>query len=339
MTGKKTLIMVTLLLVLAVLIIASLLMGRHSTPVSEQLQVLFGLPSASITGERREMLEQILYMMRMPRIGAALLIGLGLAMAGTTFQSMFRNPLVSPDLLGVMAGSAFGVILAVAMEVGPYLVLLLSFAFGMIAVGLTILIARIYHRGDSILVMVLAGIICTALFGSLNFVIIYGVDPEQMFASLGYWLDGGLGMASGPKVLVTLPLFVAGFAGMIFCGKALNVLSLGEESATLGINPVFWQIIAIGSATLVSSLTVTLAGIIAWIGLVTPHFGRLLVGSDNRQLLPVSGIIGAIVLLLADDCTRSLYTSNVPTSLTISAIGIPLFMILLYQGRKGGFHV
>ena len=118
-----------------------------------------------------------------------------------------------------------------------------------------------------------------------------------MGSTLEYWLDGGLGMATGAEIMLDLPMFALGCAGMLASGKALNVLSLGEEAATLGVNPRFWRVIAIGCATLVSSLTVTLAGMIAWIGLVTPHFGRLLVGSDNRVLLPVSGLMGAIVLL------------------------------------------
>ncbi|MGD0916191.1 MAG: iron ABC transporter permease [Thermodesulfobacteriota bacterium] len=339
MTRKKSIIVFSLIAALAVLTVSSLTMGRYSAPITEQLRVLFGLPSISIDAEHRQILEQLLFMMRLPRIGAALLIGVALAMAGTTFQAMFRNPLVSPDLLGVMAGSAFGVIIGVILGVNSFFIQLLSFSFGIIAVGLTLLISRIYHRGDRLLILVLAGIICAALFGSLSFLIIYGVEPEQMFASLGYWLDGGLGMATGPKVLLTLPMFAIGFSGILVCSKALNVLSLGEEAATLGINPIFWRVIAIGSATLVSSLTVTLAGMIAWIGLITPHFGRLLIGSDNRLLLPVSGIIGALVLLMADDCTRSLYSSTIPTSLTISIIGIPVFMILLYQSKEGGFHV
>jgi iron complex transport system permease protein len=339
MTRRKFIIVFSLIAALAVLTVSSLIMGRYSAPITEQLRVLFGLPSMSIDAEHRQILEQLLFMMRLPRIGAALLIGVALAMAGTTFQAMFRNPLVSPDLLGVMAGSAFGVIIGVTLGVNSFFIQLLSFCFGIIAVALTLLISRIYHRGDRTLILVLAGIICAALFSSLSFLIIYGVEPEQMFASLGYWLDGGLGMANGPKVLLTLPMFAIGFSGILICSKALNVLSLGEEAATLGINPIFWRVISIGSATLVSSLTVTLAGMIAWIGLITPHFGRLLIGSDNRLLLPVSGIIGAIVLLLADDCTRSLYTSSIPTSLTISVIGIPMFMILLYQSKKGGFHV
>ena len=339
MTRRKVIIVFSLIAALAVLAISSLMMGRYSAPITDQLRVLFGLPSTSIDAEHRQILEQLLFMMRLPRISAALLIGMALAMAGTTFQTMFRNPLVSPDLLGVMAGSAFGVIIGVTLGANSFLIQLLSFCFGMIAVGVTLLIARIYHRGDRTLILVLAGIICAALFGSLSFLVIYGVDPEQMFASLDYWLDGGLGMATGPKLLLALPMFAIGFLGILVCSKALNVLSLGEEAATLGINPIYWQVIAIGSATLVSSLTVTLAGMIAWIGLITPHFGRLLIGSDNRLLLPVSGMIGAIVLLMADDCTRSLYSSSIPTSLSISVIGIPVFMILLYQGRKGGFHV
>jgi iron complex transport system permease protein len=339
MTRRKTIVVSCLIAALAALAISSLMIGRYSVPITEQLRALIGLPSIGIDAEHRQILEQLLFMMRLPRIGAALLIGAALAMAGTTFQAMFRNPLVSPDLLGVSAGSAFGVIVGVTLGANPLSIHLLSFFSGIVAVCLTLMIARIYKRGDKTLILVLAGIICAALFGSLSFLIIYGVEPEQMFAGLEYYLDGGLGMATGPKLLIALPMFAIGFSGMFVCSKALNVLSLGEEAATLGINPIFWQVIAIGSATLVSSLTVTLAGMIAWIGLVTPHFGRLLVGSDNRLLLPVSAMIGAIVLLLADDCTRSLFSSAIPTSLSISIIGIPVFMILLMQGKKGGFHV
>jgi len=339
MNRKKILILIAIFILLGLLAAGSLLLGRYSAPLSEQFRALSGLPSVKLDNDHRELLEQLLFHMRLPRIAAAILIGFALAMAGASFQSMFRNPLVSPDLLGVMAGAAFGVILGVIVGAGTLLIQMLSFGCGLAAVGLTLLIAGIYRRGDHLLILVLSGIICGALFGSLGFLISYSADPEQLGASLEYWLDGGLGMATGPKLLSAIPLFILGFGGMLVCSKALNVLSLGEEAATLGINPFYWRLAAIASATLVSSLTVTLAGMIAWIGLISPHFARLLLGADNRLLLPASGLIGAFVLLLADDCTRSLYSSAVPTSLSISVIGIPIFMILLCQSKKGGFHV
>jgi iron complex transport system permease protein len=339
MTKRIVLIMVALSGVLAVLSLVSLVLGRYSASVPDQLRVAFGLPSATMDADQREVLQQLLFAMRLPRIAAALLVGVALAMAGAAFQAMFRNPLVSPDLLGVTAGSAFGVILGVVLESNPFAIQLLSFGFGTIAVLFTLAVARAYHRGDKVLILVLAGIICAAMFSSLSYLLIYTVEPESISSTLEYWLDGGLGMAKGSQILLTLPMFALGVAGLLASGKALNVLSLGEEASTLGVNPFMWRVIAVGSATLISSLTVTLAGIIAWIGLVTPHFARLIVGSDNRALLPVSAIVGAIVLLVADDCTRSLFVATIPTSLSISVVCIPIFMGLLYRRKRGAFHV
>lgn len=338
---KRNLLIIGLLIAaLGVIAVGSLLAGRYSASLPEQLKILLQLPIPNLTPERREILEYLVFSLRLPRIIAALLVGFALAMAGSTFQAMFRNPLVSPELLGVMAGSALGVVAGVMFEASAVVIQLLAFAFGLLAIVATLLIAKIYRGGDRLLVLVMAGIICTAIFTSLGFLIAYSADPDLMGVGLEYWLDGGLGLASRAKILVSLPLFLLGMAGMAVSAKAMNVLSFGEEeAAALGLNPVYWRVLAIVSATLVSAVSVTMAGMIAWIGLVAPHFGRLLIGADTRSLLPVSGLIGASILLLADDASRSLFSSTLPLSLSISVIGIPMFMILLYRSKFGGLHV
>jgi len=340
MKKRNWIIIGLLLATLGAIAVSSLLAGRYSAPLSEQLKILLQLPVPDLTPERREILEYLVFTLRLPRIIAALLVGFALAMAGSTFQSMFRNPLVSPELLGVMAGSALGVVAGVIFEVPAVVVQLLAFAFGLLAIVTTLLIAKLYRGGDKLLILVMAGIICTAIFTSLGFLIAYSADPERMGVGLEYWLDGGLGLANRSNILASLPLFLLGAAGMAVSAKAMNVMSFGEEeAAALGLNPIHWRILAIVSATLVSAVSVTMAGMVAWIGLIAPHFGRLLTGPDTRTLLPVSGLIGASILLLADSASRSLFSSTLPMSLTISVIGIPMFMILLYRSKFGGLHV
>ncbi len=339
MAKKNIIILFTLFVALALIAITSLTLGRYSAPLSEQLSVLFRIATPETESDKQELLEHLLFSTRLPRICAALVVGIALAMAGTTYQTMFRNPLVSPELLGVMAGAILGIMVGIVSYSNPFVIQLMAFAGGLFAVGLTLLISSIYKSGDRLLILVLAGIICSAMLSSIGFLITSGIDPEEFFIKLEYWLDGGLGLADGRKLLYTMPLFITGVIGMFVCNKALNILSLGEEAATLGVNPIYWRIAAICSATLVSAITVTLAGMVAWIGLVAPHFARLLVKSDSRTMLPISGLIGAGVLLVADDCSRTMFSSTLPMSLCISVLGIPIFMILLYRSKNGVINV
>jgi iron complex transport system permease protein len=321
------------MVILIVLSFASLAWGRYPISIGDLFHVFCGIKSPKMTGNQYQILYEIVFTLRLPRLLAGLLVGMALSMAGTTFQAIFRNPLVSPELLGVMGGALCGLTLGFILDLSLPVIQLMAFGGGVLAVSITLALAYAY-KGDRMLLLILAGIITGGLFLVIFKLLEYTMDADKVLPNLMPWVMGGLGLAHGKNILLTLPLFAIGIAGMLVCGKALNVLSLGEEAATLGVNPTTWRLIAILSATLVASLTVTLAGIVAWIGLVVPHFGRLLTGQDNRTLLPVSALIGAALLILADDLSYGAFVREMPLGVTMSFIGIPLFLVLLFRISK-----
>lgn len=332
MTKRNFMIMAGLLALTLLISAISIGSGRYPIGIGDFFRL--------VTGSRGNMPEseflvmrELLFSNRLPRLLAGLLVGMSLSMSGTTFQAMFRNPLISPELLGVMGGALCGLTVGFMLDLNMVAIQLLAFVGGLIAVAVTVSLSRAY-RGDRLLILVLSGIITGAMFLVAFKLLEYFIDQEKVIPNLMPWAIGSLGLATGRDLLVTLPLFAVGIAVMLLCGKSLNVLSLGEEAATLGLNPEQLRLLAILGATLVSSLTVTLAGIVAWIGLVVPHLGRLLVGHDNRVLLPVSALIGAPLLVLADDLSRCVTIRELPLGITMSFIGIPVFLLLLFQTRK-----
>jgi iron complex transport system permease protein len=334
MFKKHNLIIV---IILAIIIIgisfASLVLGRYPVSIADLFSAFSGILGQGTSGSEHQIIEEIIFSLRLPRLLAGLLVGMSLSMAGTTYQSIFRNPLVSPELLGVMGGALCGLTLGFMLDLSLPAIQLIAFGGGLLAVGITLTLAYAY-KGDRLLLLILAGIITGGLFVVIFKLLEYKMDADRVLPNLMPWLMGGLGLAHTKDILLTLPLFAIAITGMLVCGKALNILTLGEEAATMGVNPTIWRLIAIFSATLAASLTVTLAGIVAWIGLVVPHFGRLLTGHDNRTLLPVSALLGAGILVLADDLSRSAFIREMPLGVTMSFIGIPLFLILLYRINK-----
>jgi iron complex transport system permease protein len=335
MFKKRNLIIITILVVILIGIsLASLVSGRYPISIVDLFSIFCGFQSPNMEGNQYQIIQEIVFSLRLPRLLAGLLVGVALSMAGTTFQAMFRNPLVSPELLGIMGGALCGLTLGFMLELSLPAIQFMAFGGGLLAVGITLMLAYAY-KGDRMLLLILAGIITGGLFLVIFKLLEYNMDADRVLPNLMPWVMGGLGLAHGKDILLTLPLFAIAITGMLVCGKALNVLSLGEEAATLGVNPTVWRFIAIFSATLAASLTVTLAGIVAWIGLVVPHLGRLLTGQDNRLLLPVSALLGASLLVLADDLSRS-FIREMPLGVTMSFIGIPLFLILLFRINKSG---
>jgi iron complex transport system permease protein len=336
MFKKRNLIINTILIMILIGIsFASLVWGRYPIRIVDLFHIFCGIKSPDTAGNQHQIIHEIVFTLRLPRLMAGLLVGMALSMAGTTFQAIFRNPLVSPELLGVMGGALCGLTLGFMLDLSLPAIQLMAFGGGLLAVGITLTLAHAY-KGDRVLLLILSGIITGGLFLVIFKLLEYNINADRVLPNLMPWVMGGLGLARGQDILLTLPFFAMGIVGMLVCAKALNVLTLGEEAATLGVNPTTWRLIAILSATLVSSLTVTVAGIVAWIGLVVPHLGRLLTGQDNRLLLPVSAVLGAALLILADDLSRSAFIREMPLGVTMSFIGIPLFLILLFRINKSG---
>lgn len=277
----------------------------------------------------------ILLNLRLPRILAAVLVGGALAISGATYQGMFRNPLVSPDILGVSAGAGLGAVIAIYFDLPIFGIQLLAFICGLVTVFLVYLISQIVKRLDPVLALVLSGVAISALLAAGISLIKLLSDPYSQLTVITFWLMGSLTMSNMQDLLVTLPLLVTGILPLIFLRWRMNLLSLQDEEAkSLGVNVKLLRLIFIFSATLLTSAAVAVTGIIGWIGLVIPHMARLLVGPDFRKLMPTSLFMGAGFLLLTDTVARAAFPIEMPLSILTAFIGAPFFIGLLIQGDR-----
>jgi iron complex transport system permease protein len=280
-------------------------------------------------------LETIVLQIRLPRAILAMFVGAGLSVGGAAFQGMFRNPLVSPDILGVTAASGFGAALALLLSRGAFELELIAFLFGISGVGLTYLLARTY-RSTPMLMLVLSGVIVAAFFSALLSGAKYLADPESKLPAITYWLLGSLNGASMRSLKVALPPIILGGAGLMLVRWRLNVLSMGDEEArSLGVRTDRLKGIIIVCTTLITAAAVSVCGIVGWVGLVIPHLARMWVGPDHRALLPAACSIGATYLLLIDDVARTASASEIPLGILTAIVGAPFFAYLLRKTQGG----
>ncbi len=288
-------------------------------------------------GEAQEnfaLLENIIFQIRLPRILLAIFIGAALATSGAAFQAMFVNPLVSPGILGVLAGASFGAALGMLISEAWWVVQILAFGFGFVAVGFAVMIGSMVTNSRSSVMLILGGVISGSLFTALLSVIKYVADPYSTLPAIVYWLMGSLTMAGLDEViLVAIPMGLS-VLSLIVMGKYFDLLSLGDEEAkALGINVARIRMIAIILATLASSLCVVMAGIIGWVGLIIPHIIRMAAGPSHTLLMPLSALVGAAFMLLADSVSRLALSVEIPIGILTSLIGIPVFIIVLKNAR------
>lgn len=332
----KRFVLPLLALLLITVALLSLYLGQYRVPIAD-IAAFAGWQTVGLSGlseEKRSLLANILLNIRLPRIMAAILIGAALAVAGTAFQALFINPLVSPGLLGVLAGASFGAALGMICSKSWLVVQGSTLVFGFVAVGIAVGIARSF-RGHSVIMLVLGGIISGAFFTALLSIVKYAADPSNQLPAIVYWLMGSLSAVDGHTMLmVSLPMLLA--ISLLICnGGRLNAMSMGaEEAQSLGVNVnrVRWTVICL--ATLISALTVVVGGIIGWVGLIIPHICRMLVGPDNRLLLPTAALMGAVYLLVVDDISRLLFSYEIPTGIITSLIGIPFFVLVLKNAHR-----
>jgi iron complex transport system permease protein len=320
-----------LLIVVAIL---SLLWGQYPITLDTLISYLQFKVFGGEGNDTYTLLDNIILQIRLPRVLLAILIGSALATSGAAFQAMFVNPLVSPGILGVLAGASFGAAMGMLISDQWYVVQLLAFAFGFVAVGVAVLIGTMVTNSRSTVMLVLGGVISSALFTSMLSIIKYLADPYSTLPAIVYWLMGSLTMADLHGVLLISVPMLASVIGLIVLGKYFDLMSLGDEEAkALGINVTMIRLGAIILATLASSLSVVMAGIIGWIGLIIPHIIRMAVGPSHRLLMPLSAIVGAAFLLLADTISRLAFSVEVPIGILTSLIGIPVFIIVLKNAR------
>lgn len=291
---------------------------------------LHALPEAEA-----ELLQRVLLDIRLPRVAAALLVGAALSLSGAAFQSVFRNPLVSPDLLGVMAGASAGAALGMLWPLPWPLVQALAFGGGLLAVGFGVGIAQAFG-GATVLMLVLGGIVSGAFFTALLSLAKVLADPYQQLPGIVYWLMGNLGQATLAQ-LAAAALPVAA-AGVLLClaGRRLDALAMGDDEArSLGVPANALRLSTIALATLASALTVSLVGMIGWVGLVVPHAARMLTGPGNTRLLPTAAFLGAAFLCGCDLLARNTLRADIPIGIVTQLLGIPLFLLVLARARQG----
>ena len=327
-------------LALVVLFLLSFSLGRYGVPPGQVVKILcarfwelFAEKGALKRTWAPEM-ETVVINIRLPRIVMACLVGCALSGAGTAFQGVFHNPMASPDILGASSGAAFGAALAILLGASSRMITLSAFGFGLLTVGLVMLVA---HRapGVRLINLILAGIMLSSLFNAGTSYIKLVADPSNQLPQITYWLMGSLSgtrladvpLAFFPMVLGLVPLFLLRWQ--------LNLLSLGEQEArALGVDTHRVRLVLLLSATLVTAASVSVSGMIGWVGLVVPHLCRKLLGSDHRYLMPGSFLCGAAFLLLVDDVSRNLLAVEIPIGILTALVGAPFFLYLITRKEE-----
>ena len=292
---------------------------------------LFSDPSFSIPVSNAE---RVLFYIRLPRVIVVVLVGAALAVAGASYQGMFKNPLTSPDLLGASAGASLGACIALLLSLSGEFVQLFAFIGGMLAVGAAVWLNRLVDY-DPTLGLVLAGILVSTLFQSGMSLVKIMADSNDKLPEITFWLMGSFASVNVADILVFIPM-VVGFIILISQSWKLNVLSFGDEEArAMGVNTSRTRLLVIFASTMITSSSVAVAGIIGWIGLVIPHLARAVVGPNYKVLLPASMFIGAAYLLIVDDLARLLVSIEIPIGILTAILGVPFFVYIFKRNMKG----
>lgn len=323
------------LLCLVAMVIVAMLVG----PVSVAPHQLAGAVYARLLGESPAgsgQVDTVLFAIRLPRVAAALLVGAALSAAGATYQALFRNPLVSPDILGVSMGAGLGAALGIFLALPVVLMQGLAFAAGLATVALAYTVASAVRGHEPRLVLVLAGVVIGSLAGACVSLLKILADPYDQLPAITFWLLGSLANVLPADIWSILPALLVGLVPLVALRWTMNVMTLGdEEAASLGVEPRRYRPLFVVCATLMTAGAVAVAGVVGWVGLVMPHIARLVVGPDFRRLLPASMVLGAGFLLVVDTLARSIADAETPLGILTAFVGAPVFLWLLASGRKG----
>lgn len=324
------------LMYLAVLIAAVLSLGLGRQDLSSALIFDIFLSRLGLVEPYWEpTLETIVIKARLPRVILAVLVGGALSAAGASYQTLFKNPMVSPAILGVSAGAGFGAALAMVYNGQWWQIQASAFVFGLGAVLAAYLIAWIFGRQE-LTVMILAGVIISSLFGALLSVLKLLADTDNALPSIVFWLMGSLGRGSNRDVMVMLPALLFALSLLFLFRHQINALSAGtDEARTLGVDIRLIKAVVVLAATLMTVVAVSICGIVGWVGLVVPHMARMLVGAGYPRLLAASFGLGGLCLLLIDDVIRAVPGVELPLGVMTSLVGAPIFVLMLSRVRKG----
>lgn len=321
---------------LAVLL-GSLLVGRYALSPGQLVHMLW----ARITGGAADWPisdDKVVFAVRLPRVAAAALVGAALAVSGAAYQGMFRNPMVSPDILGASTGAGFGAAVAILLGAGYFGISAAAFCCGLLAVAAAWLVSRL-SKADQAVALILAGMMISSLFSAGTSFVKLVADTQQQLPAITYWLMGSLSSIKDKDVVFLAIPVALGMIPLFFLRWRMNLLTVGEEEAqSMGVNTRRLRGAVIVCATLLTSASVAVSGMIGWVGLVIPHFCRMLFGYDYRRLIPAGALFGAAFLLAVDDIARLVTTGELPLGILTAFVGAPLFLYLIATGGGRRVH-
>ncbi|MDR3373903.1 MAG: iron ABC transporter permease [Ancalomicrobiaceae bacterium] len=333
---RTTIVVIGLSLVLTAAVTIAAGVGPYRIPPGDVIAAI----AARLAGEDGDPnIATVLFRVRLPRIAAAIAVGAALSGAGAAYQNIFRNPLVSPDILGVSAGAGFGAVIGILLGLPVVVIEALGFIGGASSVILVAAVARMLPDRGNVLVLVLAGVVVGSLASAaISFVKIIA-DPYEQLPMITYWLLGSLSGVRLSDVLVVGPTVVVGLVPLFLLRWRIGVLSLGDDDArALGIDVGRTRVWVIGAATLVTAAVVAISGVIGWVGLMVPHMARLVVGPRFDRLLPAAILMGAIFMVVVDTLARTLARIEIPIGILTALVGGAIFVWLLSRTRLGGWR-
>ena len=324
---KFNILLVVLSILLVIMFFTSMCVGRYGVSFVDVFKFF--------TGQQIDQTSyNVMLYLRLPRTLIAVLVGIALTLSGAIYQSSFNNRLVSPDLLGVSSGASVGACFAILLGFSTAMISVFAFVFGFITVFITLLIAKAFKNKSNV-ILILAGLAVGGVMSSLVGLIKYLADNEMKLAEMTFWLLGDLSKVKIEDFYVLLPVVVVCSVITIVLSWRLNIISLGQKEAkSLGVNYKVTFVLLIVVATILTAISVSVAGTIGWIGLVIPNITRLLIGSNNKKLIPISMLIGAIFMVIVDMLARSLAPNEIPLSVITGILGTPLFIFAIYKRRK-----
>ena len=329
---KKFKIKFTILVVIfTVVFFGSFMLGRYPVSPPELMKIILS-GIIDIPQSWPDAAENVIFQIRLPRVLAAAIIGAALSIAGVSYQGMFQNPMVSPDILGASSGAGFGAALAILLGAGYMGISVAAFLFGLAAVILAYGISRV-SRINATLAMILAGMMIGSLFTSCTSFVKLVADTEQTLPAITYWLMGSLVSIKPQDVAFAIVPIIAGSVPLFLLKWRMNLLTVGEEEAqAMGINTRALRLVVIVCATLLTASSVAISGMIGWVGLVIPHFCRMIFGYDYRKIIPASALFGATFLMVVDNIARLATTAEIPLGILTSFVGAPIFVYLILKG-------
>lgn len=320
----------TLFLLLIGCILLSFTLGKYPVPLRELLGILgkkiLHLP---IEPYWTTQMEAAVWNVRLPRVLLSVMVGACLSAAGGSYQGVFQNPMASPDILGASAGAGFGAALAILLGLSRGYITAFAFGMSLLTVALVFWVSR-HAKGDRVLGLVLAGIMVSSLFQSGTSFIKLVADPSNKLPQITYWLMGSLSGAQWTDLLFAAIPMALGLIPLMLLRWRLNVITMGDDEArAMGVNAHRVRLGIVVCSTLITAASVSVSGMIGWVGLVIPHMMRRLVGSDYRYLMPASILGGGVFLLIVDNVSRNATTAGIPIGILTAFIGAPFFLWLI----------